>query len=205
VIRQPLTLPAILLAVLAVSGCGATTSGLDVRYPEAGVNRSLLASAPPRRVEITPVVDRRVDTARIGSRLKDGGAIVTSRPVADIVGEALAVEIRKNGHAVVSENKDVVLSAVAEEFRLDVVAGYSATQYVGRVVVALTVAEPRSGDRLLTRRYIGISRRQIENDKDSDNGWRDVMDVALARTMHDLATDPELAAVLTRLLTAFNP
>jgi hypothetical protein len=35
--------------------------------------------------------------------------------------------------------------------------------------------------------------------------WRDVMDVALARTMHDLATDPELTAVLTRLLTAFNP
>jgi hypothetical protein len=92
-----------------------------------------------------------------------------------------------------------------EEFRLDVVAGYSATQYVGRVVIALTVAEPRSGDRLLTRRYVGISRRQIDNDKDSDNGWRDVMDVALARTMHDLATDPELAAALTRLLTAFNP
>jgi hypothetical protein len=205
VIRQPLTLPAILLAVLAVSGCGATTSGLDVRYPEAGVNRSLLASAPPRRVEISPVVDRRVDTARIGSRPKDGGAIATSRPVADIVGEALALEIRKNGHAVVSDNKDVVLSGVVEEFRLDVVAGYSATQYVGRVVIALTVAEPRSGDRLLTRRYVGISRRQIENDKDSDNGWRDVMDVALARTMHDLATDPELAAVLTRLLTAFNP
>src|SRR5437762_9279238 len=33
---------------------------------------------------------------------------------------------------------------------------------------------------------------------------RDMMDVALARTMHDLATDPELAAVFTRLLTAFN-
>jgi Uncharacterized lipoprotein len=205
VIRRPLTLFAIFLAVLAVNGCGAKTSGLDVRYPEAGVNRSLLASAPPKRVEITPVADRRVDTARIGSRPKDGGAIVTSRPVADIVGEALAVEIRKNGHAVVSDKADVVLSGVVEEFRLDVVAGYSSTQYVGRVVIALTVAEPRSGDRLLTRRYVGISRRQIDNEKDSDNGGRDVMDVALARTMHDLATDPELVAVLTRLLTAFNP
>lgn len=204
-IRPPLTLLAIILAVLAVNGCGATTSGLDVRYPEAGVNRSMLASAPPRRVEIPPVSDRRVDTVRIGSRPKDGGAIVTTRPVADIVGEALAVEFRKNGHAVVSDDKDIVLSTVVEEFRLDVVAGYSATQYVGRVVIELTVVEPRSGDRLLTRRYVGISRRQIDKNKDSDNGWRDAMDLALARTMHDLATDPELAAVLTRLLTAFTP
>jgi hypothetical protein len=121
------------------------------------------------------------------------------------VSDALAIEVRKNGHAVGPDKRDVVFSSVVEEFRLDVVVGYSHTQYVGRVVIALTVAEPRSGDRLLTRRYVGISRRQVDNTKDSDNRWRDVMDVALARTMHDLATDPELAAALTRLLTAFNP
>ncbi len=163
-----LALVVILLAGPALSACGATTSGLDVRYPEAGVHRSLLASAPPRRVEISPVADRRMDTARIGSKPKDGGAIVTSRPVTEIVGEALALEIRKNGHAVVSDKKDVILAGAVEEFRLDVVAGYSSTQYVGRV-------------------------------------GRDVMDIALARSMHDLATDPELAAALTRLLTAFDP
>jgi uncharacterized lipoprotein YajG len=191
-----------LLAVLALSGCGAARSGLDVRYPEAGVHRSLLASAPPRRVEISPVADRRMDTARIGSKPK-GGDIVTSRPVTEIVGEALALEIRKNGHAVVSDKTDVVLAAAVEEFRLDVVTGYSSTQYVGRVVLAVTLADGRSGDQLLSRRYVGISRRQL--DKGSDNDWRDIMDLALARTMHDLATDPEMAAVLTRLLTAFNP
>ena len=192
-----------LLAALALSGCGAARSGLDVRYPEAGVHRSLLASAPPRRVEISPVADRRMDTARIGSKPKDGGDIVTSRPVTEIVGEAIALEIRKNGHAVVSDKTDVVLAAAVEEFRLDVVAGYSSTQYVGRVVLAVTLGDKRGGDPLLSRRYVGISRRQI--DKASDNDWRDVMDVALSRAMHDLATDPELAAVLTRLLTAFNP
>jgi hypothetical protein len=31
------------------------------------------------------------------------------------------------------------------------------------------------------------------------------MDVALARTMHDVATDPELASAMSRLSTAFNP
>jgi uncharacterized lipoprotein YajG len=200
---RPLSLLVILLAGLVLSACGVTTSGLDVRYPEASVHRSLLAAAPPRRVEIVPVADRRMDTARIGSRPKDGGAIVTSRPVTEIVGEALALEIRKNGHAVVSDKHDAILAGAIEEFRLDVVAGYSSTQYVGRVVIAVTLADGRRGDQLLSRRYVGISRRQI--DKGSENDWRDMMDVALARSMHDLATDPELTAALTRLLTAFNP
>ena len=172
--------------------------------PRPACTAPSLASAPPRRVEIAPVADRRMDTARIGSKPKDGRRdIVTSRPVTEIVGEAITLEIRKNGHAVVSDKKDVILAAAVEEFRLDVVAGYSSTQYVGRVVLAVTLADGRGGDQLLSRRYVGISRRQI--DKGADNDWRDLMDVALARTMHDLATDPELAAVLTRLLTAFNP
>jgi hypothetical protein len=203
VIRRRPALLVLALGVLAANGCGVKTSGLDVQYPEAGVHRSMLASAPPRRIEIAPVVDRRVDTKRIGSKPRDGGDIVTSRPVADIVGEALALEVRSNGHSVVSERREVILASAVEEFRLDTVAGYSSTQYVGRVVIAVTLADPRRGDKLITRRYVGISRRLV--DKDADNGWRDLMDVALARSMHDFATDPELVAVLTRLLTALNP
>ncbi len=199
--RRPVRLVALVLSLLAASGCGVKTAGLDVRYPEAGVNRSLLASAPPRRVEILPVADRRADTKRIGIRA--GHDIVTSRPVTDIVSEALVLEVMKNGHTVAAERRDVVLAGAVEEFRLDVIGGYSSTQYVGRVVLAVTLADPRSGETLLLRRYVGISRRVVE--KDSDNGWRDVMDVALARTMHDVATDPELASAMSRLSTAFNP
>jgi hypothetical protein len=199
--RRPVRLVALVLSLLFASGCGVKTAGLDVRYPEVGVNRSLLASAPPRRVEILPVADRRADTKRIGAR--EGGDIVTSRPVTDIVGEALVLEVKKNGHTVAAERRDVVLAGAVEEFRLDVIGGYSSTQYVGRVVLAVTLADPHSGETLLLRRYVGISRRVVE--KDSDNGWRNVMDVALARTMHDFATDPELASAMSRLLTAFNP
>jgi hypothetical protein len=63
--------------------------------------------------------------------------------VADIVREALAVEIGKNGHAVVAERSDVILAADVEEFWLDVVRGYATTQYVGKVVIAATAAAPR--------------------------------------------------------------
>ena len=193
----------VLLSLLlpTISGCG--SAGLDVRYPEALVNRAALASAPPRRVEIRPVADRRMNTTRIGVKPKNEGDIVTSRPVPDLVREALVLELSKNGHLVVSTERDVVLAAMVEDFRLDEVAGYASTRYVGRVVIALNVVDGRSGEILLTRRYVGIKRREI--DKGSDDARRETMDAALARTMHDLATDPELAKALASVRTAATP
>jgi len=190
----------VLLSVLLpiISGCG--TAGLDVHYPEARVNRTVLASAPPRRVEVAPVADRRMDTTRIGVKLKNAGDIVTSRPVADLVREALILELSKNGHSVVASARDVVLAATVEDFRLDEVSGYASTRYVGRVVIALNIVDGQSGEILLASRYVGITRRQI--DKASEDAMRETMDAALARTMHDLATDPELARALAGVRTA---
>ncbi|HZF07010.1 MAG TPA: hypothetical protein VE932_21925 [Patescibacteria group bacterium] len=197
-------LPALLslATLLGVVGC-ARTVGLDVRYPEAAANRAMLASVGSRRVEIRSVTDRRIDTARIGSKPDNGKNVVTSRPVTDVVREALLVEIGKNGHAVVIERGDVVLAADVEEFWLDTVTGYGTTQYVGKVVFALTVIDGRSGDRLATRRYIGIKRRQV--DKPADDVAREVMDAALARSMRDLATDRALVAAFARATTAAAP
>jgi len=197
-------LPALLslATLLGVVGC-ARTVGLDVRYPEAAANRAMLASIGSRRVEIRSVTDRRIDTARIGSKPDNGKNVVTSRPVTDVVREALLVEIGKNGHAVVIERGDVVLAADVEEFWLDTVTGYGTTQYVGKVVFALTVIDGRSGDRLATRRYIGIKRRQV--DKPADDVAREVMDAALARSMRDLATDRALVAAFARATTAAAP
>ena len=190
------------LAALVSSGC-ARRSGLDVRYPEAGANRAMLASVERRRVEIKPVTDGRVDTTRIGSKPDKGGDLVTSRPVADIVHEALAVEIGKNGHAVVAERSDVILAADVEEFWLDVVRGYATTQYVGKVVIAVAVLDGRTGDGILTRRYVGVRRRQV--DTVSDDAAREVMDAALARSIRDLATDPALVTAFGRVTTAAAP
>jgi hypothetical protein len=175
-----------------LNGCGGTA--LDVRYPEQGVNRALLASVAPRRVQIANVVDRRLETSRVGITPGGGGAIVTRRPVADIVQEALGLEMSKNGHVLVSDQPDVVLRPAIEVFSLDAVEGYPSVQYVGKVVISLTVVDGPTGDALLTRRYAGIRRRQV--DKPDESQWRDVMDTALARAMHDLATDPTLVTAL---------
>ena len=185
--------PVSLVLALTLAGCAMTTA-LDIGYPEQGANRALLASAAPRRVQISDVVDHRMETARVGTKPKDGGDIVTSRPVVDIVREALGVEMGKNGHVLVSDRPDVVLTAAVEVFRLDAVQGYRSRQYIGEVIIGLTVADGSTGNTLLTRRYVGTRRRDV--DKPDESQWREVLDTALARAMHDLATDPDLVAAL---------
>jgi hypothetical protein len=184
--------PLILAAALsALAGC---TTALDVGYPERGANRGQLTSVAPRRVVVGPITDRRMDQTRIGAK-PNGEAIGTRRPVVEIVREALVVELTKNGHAVVPADGDVRLAADVEEFWLDAVGRNSATQYVGRVGLALAVKDGRSGATHLIRRYAGIKRRQGE--ADSKDVWRDVMDTALTRAMRDIATDPDLVAALS--------
>ena len=183
-----------LLLASVVAGCATRT--VDVGYPEAETKKALLANVAPRRVTVAPVTDRRGDKDRIGASPKDGKAIVTARPVADIVRDALVLEVAKNGHQVVAAPADVVVAADVEEFWLDAVGRSPSTQYVGRVAIAVTITDGQTGDRLWNRRYVGIRRRTAE--ADSKTAWREVMEVALARTVRDIATDPDLALSVAR-------
>lgn len=186
--------PVILAALAALMALGGCASGLDVGYPESVANRALLTSVAPQRIAVGPITDRRMDRTRIGVKPKKGDAIVTARPVADIVRDALMVELTKNGHTVGPHEGDIRLAADVEEFWLDAAGRNSTTQYVGRVALALAVTDGRSGATLLVRRYAGIKRQQAE--ADSKDAWREVMATALARTMRDIATDPDLVAAL---------
>jgi uncharacterized lipoprotein YajG len=182
---------AVVLAIAALAGC---TSALDVGYPEAAANRGLLASVAPRRVAVGPVADRRGDQTRIGARPENGKPIATARPVAEIVRDALVVELTRNGHVVVPEGGDVRVAADVDDFWLDTAGGNGSTHYVGRVALAVAIRDERGGSTVLVRRYAGIKRRYA--DPDAREAWREVMETALARTVRDLATDPELATAL---------
>lgn len=185
--------------VLVLAGGCASAVGLDVAYPERGVRPALMASASPRRVAIGPVTDRRRD-ARLGLDRESNKPIVTRRPVEEIVREALTLEVGANGHTTTAERADVTLAADVEDFRLDVLRGYGSHQLVGKVVLAVLVSDARTGQTLLARRYAGINRRQA--DADAEQAPRETMDTALARAMHDLATDPDVARAIAGIPTA---
>jgi uncharacterized lipoprotein YajG len=187
-----------LAAVLGLAGCASRT--LEIGYPAQWAHPALLAAVAPRRVAVAPVRDRRPDRSLIGARPEDAKPLVTARPVAEVVRDALLVELGANGHRVVpAEPGDVVLAADVEEFWLDAAGRGKSTHYVGRVAIAVTLTDGR-GERLLTRRYVGLKR--LVAPADSREAWRAVMDAALARTIRDVATDPEFAKTLEALPAA---
>ena len=193
--RATTSLVAGLVALLSLAaGCASRT--VDVGYPEAETKKALLANVAPRRVVVAPVTDRRGDKNRIGASPENGKPITTARPVPDIVRDALVLEVGKNGHEVVAGPGDVIVAADVEEFWLDAVGRSASTQYVGRVAIAVSIADGPTGDRLWRRRYVSIRRQTGE--ADSKNTWREVMEMALARTMRDVATDPDLALTVAR-------
>jgi hypothetical protein len=169
---------AILLAVAVVAPVGCASVTLDVSYPDAAVNRAMLAAVRPRRVEIRPVADRRDDTARIGVQPEGDKPIVTSRPGVDIVRD------------------DLVLAADVDEFWLDAVVGYPTVQYVGKVALAVALIDARTGEPLFTRRYVEIRRQQGKGD--ATQAGLEIMEIALSRVMHDLATNTQLAEAFGR-------
>jgi hypothetical protein len=185
---------AVALSLVALAGCAGPT--LDIGYPESAANRALLASVAPRKIVIPAATDRRVDRSRIGVEPVEGKPIGTARPVPDIVRDAVVLELTKNGHEVVAGPGDAMIAVDVEEFWLDAVGSSPTTRYVGRVAIALHVADGRTGDRLLSRRYVGISRRAGE--ADSEAAWREVMATALARTLHDVAMDRDLVTSVGR-------
>ena len=184
-----------ILALLSTAG-GCASRTVDVGYPAAETRKALLSNVAPRRVVVAPVTDRRGDKNRIGASPENGKPIVTARPVADVVRDALVLEVGKNGHDVVAGPGDAIVAADVEEFWLDAVGRSGTTQYTGRVAIAVAIADGQTGDRVWTRRYVGIRRQTGE--ADSKSTWREVMDVALARTIRDVATDPDLALALAR-------
>ena len=180
-----------IVVALSLAGCSSTVK-VDVGYPDAAVNRATLASVRPRRVEVRTVADRRADPMHIGIQADEKKKpVVTSRPVTDIVHDALVAELQRNGHAVTPDHPELVIAADVEEFSFDVVVGRSTAQYVGKAALALAVTDRQSGKTVFARRYIGLKRQTA--DLEAKHAVRDVMDAALARAMHDLATDGELA------------
>ena len=61
---------------------------------------------------------------RIGVDPKTGHAVMTSRPVTEIVPEALLAEVNGSGPASASGGRDLALSVTIEDFRLDEIGGY---------------------------------------------------------------------------------
>lgn len=188
----------LLSGAVLLGGCAFTQATLNVGYLEA--SRGPLASVESRRVEIGPFEDKRLERDKIGWKKNGFGQktahIVSSRPVPEIVRDALAVEFMKNGHNVGGAPGDVMLSGEIKTFWFDYQINFWTVDFMGTVEVALSVADGEDGAPLLKRTYQG---HYTEKSMGGLEGtWERVMNVALERMVRELSTDSKLLQVLKR-------
>lgn len=188
-----------LTALLLLGGCAFTKSTLNVGYTDAMATRGPLSSVSPRRIDVGAFMDKRPEIERIGYKRNMYGQktadIVTTKPVPDIVKDALAAEFRKNGHQLTTTaERDLVISGDVTTFWFEFQVNFWTVEFFGTSAVTLNVVDGKTGTTLLTRNYQGHYTEKSGGGLDGT--WERVMNEALQRMVREVSTDLQLIRVL---------
>jgi uncharacterized lipoprotein YajG len=187
-----------LSALILLGGCAFTKATLNVGYTDAMAARGPLSTVTPRRVEVGAFADKRPEIERIGYKRNMYGQktadIVTTKPVPEIVREALATEFRKNGHDVTSAERDLVVSGEITTFWFEFQINFWTVEFFGTSAVTLNLVDGRTGATLLTRNYQGHYTEKSGGGLDAT--WERVMNEALQRMVREVSSDLQLIRVL---------
>lgn len=186
---------------LLVGGCVLSDASLDVGYRAAQASRGALATAPPTRLDLGPIADRRPERDGVGYKrwgFRDQwktAKMTTDRPVPEIVREALAIELAKNGHTVGGTRDDLLVTGEVTAFWCDTRAGVSAWEFVASTGLDLVLTDRQAGRVLYRRTYRGYHRDTVVHAALA-SAWEQVLNRALEQMMREIETDVALAQAL---------
>lgn len=188
----------IILLSLSIGGCAFTQANLNVGYDEAKASKGPLSSIPSRQLAIGEFKDVRPERDKIGYKRNGYGMktadIVTQKPVAEIVCQAVSAEFSKNGHFTNAKTPDLILAGQVTTFWFDMQLNFWSVEFMGTVAADLTVTNGQTGAPLLTRTYQGHFNEKSMGGLDAT--WERVMNTALASMIEEMSTDTKLLEVL---------
>jgi uncharacterized lipoprotein YajG len=193
---------ALACASLAVTGCAFTRADLNVNYPESAAKQGPLSSIAPLSVQVDTFSDARPDRDRIGYKRNGFGMqtadIVTTQPVPLIIRDAIAVELKKNGHLTQADHA-AAITGVIRTFWFDIQVNFWTIEFMGTIGLDLAVVDSATKNVLITRTY------QAHYDEKSMAGytgtWERVMNVTLERLVRQIGTDQKLIDALKSINT----
>lgn len=196
----PLT---IFLISLFFGGCAFTQANLNIAFDESKAAPGPLSSIRPLPAAVGEFKDVRPERDKIGYKKNGYGMktanIVTTKPVPDIVRDALVVELSKNGHNISPTNKDLVFSGEITTFWFDYQINFWTIEFMGTVAINLNLLDGKTGSPLFSRQYQG---HYNEKSTGGYTGtWEKVMNTALERLLEDVSTDAKLLEALKKFQT----
>ena len=189
----------LLLAVLLIQGCAFTTARLNVGVPPGANLKGPISQVTPKKFDIQALEDERSDKARIGWKKNGYGAntadILSTRPVTELVAEAIRAGLQQNGHAIATPS-DIVISGSVTRFWFEVKPNFWTVEFTGNVECDLRFVKAGTTQEVYKSRYSGTYTKKTGGGLEAT--WTEVMDASLQKLAEDIVFDANLIEALNK-------
>ncbi|HXZ86613.1 MAG TPA: hypothetical protein VEI82_14110 [Myxococcota bacterium] len=186
-----------LAAALALAlGCGFRELHLQLAGGDADARRGPLGEIPPMRFELRELEDARPDPARVGYEKDAYGTkmsdVLSAAPVPQLFRDAIAAELRANGHSIDPQGRLRIEGAV-DLFWVEMQPSQG-LMAVATAACTLRVVERASGAPIYAQQYTG--QYTHPGAYPGEGAYAEALRVALQRMAWEIALDPRLVALL---------
>lgn len=193
-----LRLAVIAFAGLSLSACAFGDAKLKVAFDPATAKAGVLSEAPPTTVDLKDVDDARVEKPQIGYKRNGFGMktadILSERPAPEIVKEALAAALEKNGHSL-GESRYAV-KAKLNKFWFDAKTGLVTVEFYGSVQAEVSVVDQETGSAIYTELFDGYHSEKTGGGLSKT--WTRVMNAALSDLVNKVNLSPAFKDALAQ-------
>jgi hypothetical protein len=187
----------LLLAVVLIQGCAFTTARLNIAARPNTDFKGPLSQVAPTKFDVQALTDTRSDKQRIGWKKNGYGSntadILSTRPVTDLVAEAIRAGLQQNGHAVALP-ADITISGTVTRFWFEVKPNFWTIEFTGNVECDLQFVRSGANKEVYKSRYSGTYTRKTGGGLEAT--WTEVMDASLEKLVEDIVFDANLIEAL---------
>jgi len=190
----------IYLTLFILTGC---ESLLHIKYTALPNPNNLLKDIRAKKIKIEPFIDERekaeeADIAGAYKRKTYGQIydIKSDREIAKVLKEAVTEELSRNGHQIVEENEDLIITGRIKTFWVSSIPTPNGDWNItAEVKFFIITKDPATGKETMTGPFYGkeIELRYIEPDARVFNR---MIEKALAKAIMAMSSDPDFANTL---------
>jgi hypothetical protein len=158
-------------ASLALGACAFGDEKLNLAY-----------DASATTVAVSDVADERAEKAAIGYKRNGFGAktadILSVKPTAELVKEALVATLEKNGHTIGGADERFAVKTTLRKFWFDYKTGLVTVEFYGNVQAEIVVVDQQTGETMFREIFEGYHSEKTGGGLSKT--WTRVMNAALA-------------------------
>lgn len=187
----------LLLTVVLMQGCAFTTARLNVAARPNADLKGPLSQVAPTKFDVQALADERTDKARIGWKRNGYGGktadILSTRPVTDVVADAIRAGLQQNGHTAAIPG-DIVVSGSVTRFWFEVKPNFWTIEFTGNVECDIQFVRTGTKQEVYKSRYSGTYTRKTGGGLEAT--WTEVMDASVEKLVEDIVFDANLIEAL---------